>query len=165
MKAPHPGEQRLPFDPELAPPDAGIVFVGHAETPWTSREDCPKNMREARERGQPARLHIKEPYRAGLTRLERFSHIIVLTWFHSAERNLVVQNPRHASEPSGTFALRSPVRPNPIGIHAVAVRSIDAAGGIIDLEALDALNGTPVIDIKPYLPTVDRLEDAAMPKD
>lgn len=165
MKTPREGEVRLPFDPALAPPDAGLVFIGHAETPWTSREDCPKNMREARERGQSARLHLKEPYRAGLARLDRFIHVIVLTWFDRAERDLMVQNPRHATQPSGTFALRSPVRPNPVGVHAVAVKSIDAASGTIDIEALDALNGTPIIDIKPYLPSVDRLDDALMPKD
>jgi tRNA (adenine37-N6)-methyltransferase len=165
VNGPREGEVRLSFDPALQTPDAGIVFIGHAETPWAARDDCPKNMREARERGKPARLHIKEPYRAGLARLERFSHILVLTWFDRAERNLIVQNPRHASEPSGTFALRSPARPNPVGVHAVAMTGIDAASGIIGLEALDALDGTPIIDIKPYLPTVDRLAAAAMPKD
>ncbi len=165
MNHPREGEIALPFDPASLTADAGVVFIGRLETPWKTRADCPKNMRQARETGRPARLILDAPYRPGLGRLERVSHILVLTWFDRTRRDLIVQKPRHAESASGTFALRSPVRPNPIGIHAVAVRAIDAATGIVELETVDALDGTPVIDIKPYLPSVDRLDNALMPKD
>lgn len=150
-----PGEERLDDDPALAAGDAHVVFIGRLETPWKTRDECPRNLRQAREAGQPARLVIDAPYRRALYRLERFSHIFLLTWFDRSARDLAVQNPRRANEPSGTFALRSPVRPNPIGLHLVEVTGFDAQNGIIDLAAIDTLDGTPVIDIKPYMASVD----------
>lgn len=155
MSQPRPGEEYLAQDPADAEPDAQLVFIGRLETPWKTRDECPRNLRQARERGLPGRLLVDEPYRRGLHRLERYSHIFLLTWFDRSSRNLIVQNPRHAEEPSGTFALRSPVRPNPIGLHLVEVTDFDAENGVIGLAAIDTLDGTPVIDIKPYLPTID----------
>ncbi len=164
MDSARDGEVPLERDPAFLEPDAGIVFVGRLETPWMSRKTCPKNMREARERGLTARLLVKDMYRPALAGLETANYIIVLTWFDRTRRDLAVQNPAHASTPRGTFALRSPVRPNPIGLHAVRILSLDRENGVLELEAIDALDGTPVIDIKPYLPSVDRIEDAAMPR-
>ena len=150
-----PGEEHLGSDPAKAEGDARLVFIARLETPWKTRGDAPRNLRQARSAGQPARLVVDPAYRRGLYRLERFRHIVLLTWFDRSRRDLIVQNPRHAEEPSGTFALRSPVRPNPIGLHVVEVTGFDAENGIIDLAYIDALDGTPVIDIKPYMPSVD----------
>lgn len=157
------GEVKLPDDPARQPADGHIVFIGRVLSPWTERGDCPKNMRAARERGQPAALLVEPPYRAGLAGLERASHIHVLTWMHHAPRDLIVQMPRHATEAKGVFALRSPARPNPIGLHSVRLVSLDITTGRLEIEAIDALDGTPVVDIKPYFPSVDVLADALMP--
>lgn len=156
------GEERLEHDPATMPPDGHIVFIGRISSPWTSRETCPKNMRAAHEAGQPASLVIDAPYRDGLRGLERASHVIILTWLHHAPRNLIVQKPRHATESKGVFALRSPVRPNPVGVHVVRLLSLDITSGRLDLEVIDVLDGTPVIDIKPYFASVDAVPDATI---
>ncbi|PLP57876.1 tRNA (N6-threonylcarbamoyladenosine(37)-N6)-methyltransferase TrmO [Mesorhizobium loti] len=157
------GEEVLEQDPAGLPPDGHIVFIGRVLSSWAERESCPKNMRAARETGRPASLLIDKPYRAGLAGLERVSHIHVLTWMHHAPRNLIVQKPRHATEAKGVFALRSPARPNPVGLHSARLVSLDIETGRIGIEAIDVLDGTPIIDIKPYFPSVDVLADALMP--
>jgi tRNA-Thr(GGU) m(6)t(6)A37 methyltransferase TsaA len=156
------GELALGFDPGTVTGDAQLVFIGRIRSPWVSREDCPKNMREARERGQQARIEIAEAYRAGLDGLERASHVAILSWFDRAQRDLIAQKPRRAERASGTFALRSPVRPNPIGLHVAKLVSLDRQTGLLVLEAIDALDGTPVVDIKPYFPAVDSIPDATV---
>jgi tRNA (adenine37-N6)-methyltransferase len=156
------GEQELGFDPAGLEGDGRIVFIGQVRSPWTTREDCPKNMDAARRTGKAASLVVAEPYRAGLDGLERASHVVILTWLDRAARNLIVQKPRHAGSPSGVFALRSPARPNPIGLHVARLVSIDARSGVLDLEAIDALDGTPVIDVKPYFASVDSIADATV---
>jgi len=119
-------------------------------------------MRAARELGLPATVAIDEPYRRGLERLERASHVVILTWFHQASRKLIVQKPRHAEVASGVFALRSPARPNPIGLHIARLISLDLEQGVLSLEAIDALDGTPVIDVKPYFASVDSVPGAVV---
>lgn len=154
------GEAALDFDPAGMEGDARLVFIGRVRSPWTSRQDCPKNMREARERGEPASVEIDAPYRDGLTGLERASHVVLLTWFDRAARNLIVQKPRHAETTSGTFALRSPVRPNPIGLHVARLVALDREAGMLTLDAIDALDGTPLLDLKPYFASVDSVPEA-----
>jgi tRNA-Thr(GGU) m(6)t(6)A37 methyltransferase TsaA len=150
-----PGEIRAPVDPAAMPADVGIVFIGVARTPWTNRSTMPKNLRQARERGGWARIEIAPPWRLGLKDLGPGSAVFVLTWFDRARRDLLVQAPRHREQPTGVFSLRSPVRPNPIGLHATRLLSCDAEAGVLELDALDCLDGTPVLDIKPWLPSVD----------
>ncbi|TWG93322.1 tRNA-Thr(GGU) m(6)t(6)A37 methyltransferase TsaA [Mesorhizobium sp. J18] len=158
------GEIALDFDPAKAAPDAGLVFIGGVVSPWKTREDCPKNMAAARERGLPASIEIARPYRHGLAGLEGFSHVAVLTWLQHAPRNLIIQKPRHAGRPKGVFALRSPARPNPIGLHIARLTALDMEEGILGLDAIDALDGTPVIDVKPYFASVDAYPDATRPE-
>jgi tRNA-Thr(GGU) m(6)t(6)A37 methyltransferase TsaA len=155
-----PGEIALAFDPARSAQDARLTFIGKVRTPWATRSEAPKNPREARERGRQARIEIDPPYRAGLQGLERFSHAFVLYWMHEARRDLIVQMPKHRSEPRGTFALRSPVRPNPIALSVVRILGIDAGAGTIEIDAIDCLDGTPLLDIKPYLPSIDAVPDA-----
>lgn len=157
------GEERLPFDPATRATDAGLVFIGRVESPWTRREDCPKNMREAGEKGGGARVVLDPAYRAGLRGLDGHSHAILLTWLDRSPRDLIVQRPRHATAATGVFALRSPVRPNPVGVHVVRLRSVDATAGLVDLEAVDVLDGTPLIDIKPYFASTDSVPEASRP--
>jgi tRNA-Thr(GGU) m(6)t(6)A37 methyltransferase TsaA len=155
------GEERLLSNPARMPADAHLVFIGTIRSPWTSRETCPKNMREARERALPATVELLPAYRRGLVGLSGASHVIILSWFAAAPRNLIVQKPRHAPEAKGVFALRSPARPNPIGLHVAALAALDIEKGWLVIEAIDALDGTPVIDVKPYFASIDAIPEAA----
>ncbi|MEC5290509.1 tRNA (N6-threonylcarbamoyladenosine(37)-N6)-methyltransferase TrmO [Aurantimonas sp. C2-6-R+9] len=149
-----PGEVR--FDgPEPNYDDAGLVFIGLVRSPWASRDECPKNLSDARERGQPARVEIDARWRGALTGLDADRWVFLLTWLDGAERDLALQAPRHADGPRGTFTLRSPVRPNPIGLHLVRLLSVDLDAGILTIDAIDVRDGTPLVDIKPYLAPID----------
>ena len=159
MYSARPREIVLPFDPAETADDARLIFIGHIESPWQERSECPKNLRIARERGEPARIHVDEPWRQGLSGLEDYEHIIMLYWMHEARRDIILQQPRHSLEPSGTFALRSPVRPNPISLATVKLLKLDIDNGILDIDATDALNGTPLVDIKPWFASIDSLDN------
>jgi tRNA (adenine37-N6)-methyltransferase len=132
----------------------GLVSIGRAETPWR-RGDCPKNMRAARVAGKSARLIIDPAFRAGLRGVERASHLIVLGWFEQVDRDVLVQQPKHLALAQGCFSLRTPARPNPIGLSIVRQTGLDASLGIIDIDALDWFNGTMLLDVKPYYPSTD----------
>ena len=149
------GEIALDADPAQFADDGRVVFIGRIQTPWKSRDECPKNLGQARARGKTARIVLDATWHRGLAGLEKFSHIIVLYWMDRARRDLIVQTPRHKPEPAGVFALRSPVRPNPIALAIVKVLAIDHAAGTVEIEAIDCLDGTPVVDIKPWFETVD----------
>ena len=156
------GEQALGFDPGAMEGDARLVFIGRVRSPWVSKDDCPKNMAEARKRGGAASVEIDAAYRAGLEGLERASHVVLLTFLDRAPRNLLVQKPRHAPKTSGTFALRSPARPNPIGLHIARLVALDEAAGVLTLDAIDVLDGTPLLDLKPYFASVDSVPEATV---
>ncbi|MEX0343722.1 MAG: tRNA (N6-threonylcarbamoyladenosine(37)-N6)-methyltransferase TrmO [Rhizobiaceae bacterium] len=150
-----PGETRLDNDPAITAKDASLIFIGQVRSAWTKRANCPKNMRQARERGKTAKIVIDQPFREGLSGLEVDSAIILLTWLGHAPRDLIVQKPRHAETPKGTFALRSPARPNPIGLHVVRLCSIEPEAGVLIIDAIDVLDETPLLDIKPWFATTD----------
>ncbi|PWJ83910.1 tRNA-Thr(GGU) m(6)t(6)A37 methyltransferase TsaA [Pseudaminobacter salicylatoxidans] len=154
------GEKALAEDPAAMPGDGHIVFIGRICSPWTAREDCPKNMSAARAKGGGATIEIGAAYRPGLLGLARASHVVILTWLQHAPRNLIVQKPRHAADAKGVFALRSPARPNPVGLHIARLLTLDMEAGTLALDAIDVLDGTPVIDLKPYIPDVDAYPDA-----
>lgn len=156
------GEEELAFDPDKMPGDGRVVFIGRIRSTWQGREDCPKNMGAARESGQQAMLEIDPPFRPGLAGLEGTSHITILTWLDRSPRNLIVQKPRHAPVAKGVFALRSPARPNPIGLHTATIVALDIANGLITLDAIDAIDGTPVVDLKPYFASVDSFPHAVV---
>lgn len=157
------GERALAIDPATLPGEAHVVFIGRIQTPWATRKDCPKNPREARERGLTATLRVDEAYRAGLTGLQGYSHVIALYWMNEARRDLIVQRPAHATEPRGVFSLRSPVRPNPIALSVVRLIKLDAEAGTLEIDAIDCIDGTPLVDIKPFLPSVDAMPCAVVP--
>ena len=137
--------------------DAGVYFIGRISTPWTRREDCPKNARES---DAVCRIEIDPRYARGLTGLESCSHLVVLYWMDRSRRDLVLQVPRHYGEQRGTFALRSPARPNPIAASVATLRGIE--GGVLSVVGLDCLDGTPLIDIKPYFASTDSVPDAVV---
>ncbi|WP_026379500.1 TrmO family methyltransferase domain-containing protein [Afifella pfennigii] len=160
------GEVALSFDPAETADDARLVFIGRAFTPWRPERDCPRNMRQVRERLAEApelafQLQIDAPFRPGLKDIAPGKAIFVLMWMSSARRDLIIQAPKHRETPAGLFSLRSPVRPNPIGLSLVRVKDIDHGAGRIAVDALDCFDGTPIIDLKPYIETVDRLAEEA----
>lgn len=148
-----PGEERLSPDPARQS-DATLAFIGRIRSGW-SAENCPKNIAEARARLAPALLEIDAPFRPALLGLAPGDAVILLYWTGRARRDLAIQSPRHKPAPTGTFALRSPARPNPIAIATVRLLSVDPATGRVGIDATDAFDGTPLLDIKPYLPAVD----------
>lgn len=150
------GEISASVDPALLPGDAHVVFIGRIRSPWKTRSECPKNMRRARERAHgDCWLEIDEPWRPGLAGVKAGDHLHILYWMHAARRDLIVQRPRHRETPAGVFTLRSPVRPNPIAMALVKALAVDESAGRIEIDATDALDGTALLDIKPYLDTID----------
>jgi tRNA-Thr(GGU) m(6)t(6)A37 methyltransferase TsaA len=135
--------------------DASLYFIGRIHTPWKSRDECPKNGRETEE---VCTIDLDRRWAAGLAGLETTSHVLVLYWMDKARRDLVLQAPRHYAEQRGTFALRSPVRPNPIA--AAVVRLLGIAGNRLSVVGLDCMDNTPLLDIKPYFPSTDSVPDA-----
>ncbi|MGP9811147.1 tRNA (N6-threonylcarbamoyladenosine(37)-N6)-methyltransferase TrmO [Rhodopseudomonas sp. NSM] len=127
-----------------SPTDAGLVFVGRIRTPWTSRSQTP---RQGSFDGPICRLEIFEPWTPALQGLEKSAQVQVVYWLHQARRDLVIQRGHGIDGPRGTFALRSPLRPNPIGISAAALVGIE--GTVVLVRGLDCLDGTPLIDLKP----------------
>ncbi len=140
--------------------DASLYFIGRVRTPWLRREDCPKNAREANAREVECRLEFDPRWAEGLSGLDSVSHIIVLYWMDRARRDLVIQSPRHYATRRGTFALRSPVRPNPIALSVTRLIRIETTTLIVG--GLDCLDNTPLVDIKPYFTSTDCVPDAAV---
>lgn len=114
-------------------------------------------------------LQMEESYAAAIRELDGFSHINVLWWCHecdSEEARSILEVPspyRKAPEIMGIFATRSPMRPNPVALTAAQVIHIDHEAGAIRLAYIDAEDGTPVLDIKPYTPSIDRVEQPTVP--
>jgi tRNA-Thr(GGU) m(6)t(6)A37 methyltransferase TsaA len=117
----------------------------------------------ARVNGGSAGLEVDEAFRAGLHGLDRYSHLVLLYWMDEAERGPLIQRPRHAGEPRGVFSIRSPARPNPIALAVARILSVDAEEGRVEVEQLDCRNGTPLLDIKPYYPSIDAVPGARVP--
>src|SRR5271156_4624443 len=107
-----PGEVAVAMPAQF---DASLYFIGRIHTPWRRREDCPKNGRESE---AVCSVVLDPRWVEGLQGLETTSHVWLLYWMDQARRDLVLQAPLHYAERRGTFALRSPVRPNPIAVAA-----------------------------------------------
>ena len=131
-------------------PDAGVYFIGRIRTPWKERKDCPKNARESE---AVCAVELDQRFAEGLKDVETCSHLVLLYWMDRAPRNLVVQVPGDYGSRHGTFALRSPARPNPIAMSVVKLLGIE--GNELRVVGLDCLDGTPLLDIKPYVPEFD----------
>lgn len=148
-----PGEVVLADGPGAAA-DAGVTFIGRIRTPWT-RGDCPKNIRAARNQMAGARVELDPRFAPALAGLVPGQPVILLYWMHAARRDLLVQAPAHVDTPRGTFALRSPNRPNPVAVSTVMLRGVDIGKAVLEIDAIDCFDGTPLIDIKPWIETVD----------
>jgi tRNA-Thr(GGU) m(6)t(6)A37 methyltransferase TsaA len=138
---PRSGEVVVPLPPAT---DAGVYFIGTIHTPWRLRSECPKRGSLD---GPICSIVVEERWRQALTDIGDHPRIQVLYWMHRARRDLVLQTPVRTGHTTGSFALRSPVRPNPIASSVVAL--VGVAGGILQVRGLDCLDGTPLIDLKP----------------
>ena len=126
-----------------------------------------KRIGVIKKQGETVAIEIHDEYKGGLLGLDQFSHIAVFYWFQNNDtienRKVLQVHPRgNKKNPlTGVFATRSPKRPNLIGMSVCKILSIDET--IIHIEKIDAFNGTPVIDIKPYMPAIDTVSNANTP--
>lgn len=134
-------ELRVDLEPAS---DASLRFIGTIRTPWKEREDCP---RQARDDGPECQLVVDPIWLDALDGLKEYKRIEVLYWLDDSRRDLVTQSPRGDGRTFGTFALRSPVRPNPIGTSIVQLIRIEDC--TLTVRSLDCLDDTPLLDIKP----------------
>jgi tRNA (adenine37-N6)-methyltransferase len=123
--------------------DASVYFIGTIHTPWHTRRECPKRGSLD---GPICTIVLDERWQLALTDLADYRRVQVLYWMHHARRDLVLQTP-FGKKTTGTFALRSPVRPNPIASSIVELVAID--GMTLQVRGLDCLDGTPLLDLKP----------------
>lgn len=120
--------------------------------------------------GEQMHLEINKEFMPALTGLEGFGYVNVLWWFskndNQTSRTKFTEKSPYKNSPDvlGTFATRSPERPNPIAQSCAYVTHVDTEKGIIGLAFIDAEDGTPVLDIKPYTPSLDRVENPVVPK-
>lgn len=126
--------------------DADLSFIGRIVTPYQRLEDCPRNFAAE---GPPCRLILDPPYRDGLLGLAPGRSIVVLYWLGLGDRRRLRQHSRRTGEFAGVFALRTPNRPNPIGLATCSIEQV--SDGILLVRGLDCLNGTPLLDIKPAI--------------
>lgn len=127
--------------------------IGELHTPWHDLAHCPRNGRKP----DPAPLchaTVFAAFQPGRRSLEGFSHLILLYWLDRAASADLVFVPPFDGAQRGVFATRAPWRPNPIGLSVVAFDGFDGPGRL-KIRYLDCLDGTPLLDIKPYLPTTD----------
>ncbi|GAB4258724.1 MAG: tRNA (N6-threonylcarbamoyladenosine(37)-N6)-methyltransferase TrmO [Pararhodobacter sp.] len=126
------------------PADATLGFIGHVETPWRHLSDCPK---QGNPDGPDCAVVLTPPWDQALAGIDRFDFVEVYLWFHLARRDLLVIDPSHGGGPRGVFALRAPVRPNPIAVSTVRLVRVEGARLIV--RGLEAVTGTPLLDLKP----------------
>ena len=126
--------------------DNSLQFIGEVQSELKTIEDCP--LQEA-ENAPQAFIKIFPEFLEGIDNIKEGSQLLLLTWLHEADRSVVkcIARRNYGTPKVGVFSTRSPDRPNPIGIHAVKVASVK--DGLIQVEALEVLDKTPVIDIKP----------------
>ena len=122
--------------------------IGRVESTLVDRKDAP---RQADEHAPPARIVLHDDVLGGLLQLEPGTAIHLLTWLHLASRDVLQVHPRRELDRPlcGVFATRSPDRPNPVGLHMTTVVGVE--GNVVLVDHLEAVDGTPVIDIKPVL--------------
>ena len=131
------------------------IPIGIVRSPYRVRGDAPRQGRLA---DTVAEIRVLETYAAGLEGIERSSHLIVLYWLDRAERGLLFAKPPGETRERGVFSTRSPARPNPIGFGIVDL--VRREENVLVVRGLDALDGTPVLDIKPYSPEIDCIPEA-----
>ncbi|MGD8227878.1 MAG: tRNA (N6-threonylcarbamoyladenosine(37)-N6)-methyltransferase TrmO [Desulfobacteraceae bacterium] len=126
--------------------------IGTIHTPFKSIEGMP--IQPAGAELVSGTVEVDPEYSEGLKDLDGFSHIILIYHFHKVAESKMIVTPFMDDQPRGVFATRAPKRPNPIGISVV--RLLEIEGSTLKVENVDILDGTPLIDIKPYVPDFDQ---------
>ncbi|WP_066638496.1 tRNA (N6-threonylcarbamoyladenosine(37)-N6)-methyltransferase TrmO [Desulfolucanica intricata] len=129
--------------------------IGKVRTEFKERSQAPNQGRFS---DRTAYLELDPQYLAGLKDIETVSHLIVLYWGHLSDRQTLVAKPPFGDEPRGVFASRSPNRPNPVALCVAELLEVN--GNVLKVRGLDALDQSPLIDIKPYSTKVDGVSDA-----
>ncbi len=114
--------------------------------------------------GEGCLLQIDEPFRAALKQLDQFSHLMVFWWADKVDREdlraiLTTELPYASGVEAGVFSCRSEYRPNPVAITTVPILEVNLQAGTVVIPWIDALDGSPLIDLKPYIPCCDRIRD------
>jgi tRNA-Thr(GGU) m(6)t(6)A37 methyltransferase TsaA len=137
---------------DLSSTDFTLRPIGRVESPLTATADAP---RQGDEGAPDAYLILNPDVQTGLGGVAVGDEIMVLTWLHEADRSVLRVHPRgDVSRPeAGVFSTRAPSRPNPIGLHRVRVLGIE--GLRLEVRGLEAIDGTPIVDLKPVLGSVD----------
>lgn len=133
-----------------------FVPIGTIHSPFATCEGMP--IQPAGARGVRGQVEVDEQFAAGLKDLDGFSHVILLYHFHQAKACSLLVTPFLDAEPRGVFSTRAPRRPNPIGLSVVEIERID--GCTIHVKGIDVLDGTPLLDLKPYVPAFDHAPGA-----
>ena len=130
------------------PDDFALRPVGRIRSPLRAREEAP---RQGDEGAPDAWLEVDAEFAPALRGIAEGDEVIVITWLHLADRGVLEVHPRDAAARprAGVFATRSPDRPNPLGLHRVTVREV--AGTRLRVGPIEAVDGTPVVDLKPVL--------------
>ena len=139
---------------------AGIVLrsIGRLETPFRTLADCPRNGRQMKPPPNCTAI-LDDGLEEALQGLDTFSHLVLLYWLGPQSDKLTI-TPPFDGRARGVFATRAPLRPNPIGLSVVTLHAID--GLRLTVRNLDCRDGTPLLDIKPYLPSTDAEPEASM---
>jgi len=140
--------------------DFALTPIGSISTPWPTIADCPRNGRQS-DPAPVCSVRVFEPFVPGLLGLKGMSHLILIYWLDQAKSHQLVFTPPFDTEPRGVFATRGPRRPNPIGLSVVQFDGFDGPDRLL-VRFLDCVDGTPLLDIKPYLPTTDAEPEATM---
>ncbi|SHK02664.1 tRNA (N6-threonylcarbamoyladenosine(37)-N6)-methyltransferase TrmO [Paramaledivibacter caminithermalis] len=132
---------------------SGIILkpIGFISSPFKRLEEIPPQSTHAKDK--TAIIEIMEEYKEGLKDLDNYSHIIVQFYFHKSKDYDLMTTTPWSKEKKGVFATRSPRRPNPVGVTIVKLKSID--GCKLEIQGVDMLDQTPVLDIKPYVASLN----------
>jgi tRNA-Thr(GGU) m(6)t(6)A37 methyltransferase TsaA len=129
--------------------------IGVIRTPYRRREDIP---RQGRLSHVPCEIEVFQQYSAGLRDIELCTHLFVLFWLHLSDRTKLIGVPPHDGREHGVFATRSPHRPNPIAVDIVEL--LEVRGNRLAVKGMDALDGSILLDIKPYFAGIDSFPQA-----
>ena len=135
----------------MGAPHLLVTPIGRLRTPWHTTTECPRNGR----RGDTplCLVEVDAPYVPGLKDLEGYTHLILMYWLNQSGMPVMQFTPPNDTEPRGMFATRTPRRPNPIGLSVVRFEGFSEPG-VLNVRYLDCVDGTPLLDIKPYLSSV-----------
>ena len=134
--------------------DIRYTPIGIIRSPFSEPSGMP--IQPGGAMGIPGQIHLEAQYAPGLKDLDGFSHILLLYHLHMVEDFNLIVTPFLDTQPRGVFATRAPKRPNPIGLSVVKL--VRVQGNVLHIENVDILDGTPLLDIKPYAPQFDGVD-------